>query len=365
MLKISAALAATLVAGALLAGSSSAQAAPRLSCESTYGQIAVAGQSAGWQVIESTAASETGTFIGVSVVTGPSNLWVFPGCNEALHYHNGQWREAPMPGGTAANVTAATASSASDVWAFSGGSVLFWNGHTWAAAGRLSGFTSGGLSFAAASGPDSVWFSNGNSLWHFNGQAWSRSALPFASMDTLSAAPDGSLWAAGMVKSTPVVAHFSGGSWKLTSVRGFLGADPYLCGGYAMTIYAQGADNVWAAGGPGCQDRGGSLDAVMHWNGSSWTALSYHGSGGETDSIAPDGSGGIWISTIVGLPGSGIMLHLTHGSIVRSALPEIDGSSPRVSLETAPGGGSVYGVGAYFGFPHGMTTAGSVIIEPR
>jgi hypothetical protein len=135
--------------------------------------------------------------------------------------------------------------------------------------------------------------------------------------------------------------------------------------GYAITIYAQGADDVWAAGGPQCQDRGGSMSAVLHWNGSSWTARSYHGNSGEADSIAPDGSGGIWISTVVGLPGSGVMLHLTGGAIVPSALPEIDGDSPRISLETAPGGGTVYGVGAYFTFLHSVTAAGAVIIEQR
>jgi hypothetical protein len=103
----------------------------------------------------------------------------------------------------------------------------------------------------------------------------------------------------------------------------------------------------------------------MHWNGSSWTALSYHGSSGEANSIAPDGSGGIWISTTAGLPGRTVLLHLTRGAIVPSALPEIDGSSPRVSLQTAPGGGPVYGVGAYFAFPHNITAAGAVIIEQR
>jgi hypothetical protein len=153
---------------------------------------------------------------------------------------------------------------------------------------------------------------SGNIL-RYDGTAWS-TPLPFSVLDSLSAAPDGSLW---------------------------------------------------AAGGPQCQDRGGSLRPVLHWNGSSWTALSYHGNSGEADSIAPDGSGGVWISTTVGLPGSGVMLHLTGGAIVPSALPDIDGASPRVSLAAAPGGGPVYGVGAYFAFPHNMTAVGAVIIEQR
>jgi hypothetical protein len=365
-MKISAALAGSLVAGALLAGSGSAHAAASLSCQSTYGRIAIAGQSASWRIIESTAASEDGTFIGASVVTGRSNLWLFPGCGEALQYHNGQWREAALPAGTPANITAATASSASAVWAFAGHSVLFWNGRTWARTGQLSGLGSNGVSVAAAAGPDSVWASDGGFLWHFNGKAWTRSSLPFTVLDTLSAAPAGDLWAAGIVKSTPVIAHLSGRSWTFTSMTRFLGGEPnYLCGGYAIAIYAQGSDDVWAAGGPQCQDRGGSLRSVLHWNGSSWTALSYHGSSGEADSIAPDGSGGIWISTTVGLPGRGVMLHLTGGHIVSSALPEIDGTSPRVSLEAAPGGGPVYGVGAYFAFPHNVTAVGAVIIEQR
>jgi len=361
MLKIAAALTASLTAGALLAGGGSAHASASPSCESTYGRVAVTGQSAGWRVIESTAPTETGTFIETSVVSGPSNLWAFPGCGEALHYHDGQWREAPLPTGTPANITAATAASPSAVWAFAGNSVLFWNGHTWARTAQLSG----SIYDAAAAGPDSVWASDGSSLWHFNSQTWSRSALPFTGLDTLNASPDGTLWAAGTVKSTPVVAHLSSGSWSVTSLARFLGKDPYLCGGYAIALYARSAHDVWAAGGPDCQDRGGSLRAVMHWNGSSWTALSYRGDSGEAGSIAPDGSGGIWISTIVGLPGSSVVLHVTGDRITPSALPEIDGVSPRVGLQAAPGGGPVYGVGAYFTFPHNMTAAGSVIIEQR
>jgi hypothetical protein len=83
--------------------------------------------------------------------------------------------------------------------------------------GRDQVSCSGASSSADRVGPDSVWASDGGSLWHFNGKAWTRSNLPFTVLDTLSAAPDGDLWAAGIVKSTP---------------------PNYLCAGYAIAIYA-------------------------------------------------------------------------------------------------------------------------------
>jgi len=371
--EISVALAAGLAAGAMLTGSGSAHAAASISCESRYDGAAVPGQTANWQIVESTTATETGTGLGASVVSGPSNLWVFPGCGEALHYHDGQWREAPFPASTSTPIYAAAASSPSDVWAFpfdNGSStqpVLFWNGKAWARSGQLSGVTNYGIYAAAAAGPDSVWASDHKSLWHFNGQAWTRSSLPF-SLATMSAAPGGSLWATGTAGNTPVVAHLSGGYWTVTPMTRFLGGPPAeLCQLAMMDIYAQGADSVWAIGGQSCQDNGGGLAAVLHWNGSSWTAIRYHGNAGfgGSGSIAPDGSGGLWISMTGGVPGYGAMLHLTGGTIEQSALPKIDGVIPALELETPPGGGPVFGVGSYFTFPHDFQHAGAVIIEQR
>jgi hypothetical protein len=59
------------------------------------------------------------------------------------------------------------------------------------------------------------------------------------------------------------------------------------------------------------------------------------------------------------------MLHLSGRTIVRSALPDIDGATPGVTLEASPGGGPVFGVGMYFAFRHNTSYAGSAVIEER
>jgi hypothetical protein len=353
----------------VLAGGGSAQAAGAASCLSTYGQVAVPGQTADWRVVQSTKPSADLGQV-VSAVAGPSNLWLFACSGVALHYAGGGWTSVPLPAGAPPNITTATASSASDVWAFAGNSdegqqteqALFYNGRGWTEAGKI---TSGQIYTASAAGPDDVWAISTTAIWHYNGSAWAKVAAPFGA-GAISVLPGGGVWAAGQEKSTPVVAHWTGGSWTVTPMTRFLpGLVNLFCEPVIGAIYAQGADNVWAAGGSGCQDNGGRLHAVLHWNGRSWTALSYRGNAGQPSSMAPDGSGGLWIATVSGWPGFGGMVHVTGGQISSVALPVLDGVTPAVTLEVARGGGPVFGVGDYYVEVKDTGIAGNAIIEQR
>jgi hypothetical protein len=353
------------VAGTIVASGGVAHASAA-SCLATYGKVAVAGQTPGWRVVESTKPSATTAgYFQASVVSGPSNLWLFPGCGQALHYSGGEWQAVPLPAGAAAEITVAAASSPSDVWAFtSSGQALFWNGRTWA----LKGSTGTAVSAAAAAGPDAVWVAGGTSIWYFNGQTWKNSHLPFAA-SALSAAPGGSLWATGGAgKSfTPVVARLTGASWTVTSMARFLpGLVNEFCEPVVNAISAQGPDSVWAVGGSNCQDNKGQVRAILHWTGGSWTALAYHGDAGQATSIAPDGSGGLWISTVTGVLAPSGMLRVTGEEINSWRLPLLDGTGPAVLLDGVPGGdGPAFGAGSYIVTHDNEGLPGSVVIEQR
>jgi hypothetical protein len=357
---IAAALGGCVLAAGMLGVGGGVQASAA-SCLSTYGRVAVPGQTADWQVVQSTKPSEAFNAV-VSAVAGPSNLWLFVcGGGAALHYQGGAWTSVPLPAGTPASMTAATAYSASDVWAFAGNRVLFYNGHRWALTGQL-----GGQVYAAsAAGPSNVWATSFNTLWHYTGRSWTRIAAPFT-LTSLSAPSSGGVWATGLENTTPVVAHWTGTSWTITSVSQYLrGLTNEFCRPGVSAIYAQSAGNVWVAGGSGCQDNGGHLTVVLHWNGSSWTALSYKGSAGQPSSMVPDGSGGLWISTVSGAPGIGGMVHVAGGQVSTVALPKLDGVTPTVTLQAARGGGPVFGSGFYFTVNNGIGEAGSVVIKVR
>jgi hypothetical protein len=375
-LGVAAALGTCLLAAPMVATGGAAHAAAA-GCLSTYGKVAIPGQTANWRIIESTAPS-FGAGAGAltaSAVSGPSNLWVFPGCGEALHYKGGIWRAAPLPAGVSANIFTTAASSPSDVWAFTWtAQALFWNGRTWAQDGQLTGVTSPEIDSAAAAGPDNVWATDDtrdHSLWHFNGQDWTRSSAPF-SPTALSTVPGSSLWAAGYDKSTPVLAHLTGRSWTLYPMSRILaGVANRMCSPDIAAVSAQGPGSVWAIAGSTCSDNASTvLYAVLHWNGSSWTALALRGDPGAVSSIAPDGSGGLWISTQFGVDGQaggahGGMLHLTGGRIAWSPLPSVDGSHGEV-LDAAPGGdGPPFVVGTYTVWPGNKNYSGSFVIEQR
>jgi hypothetical protein len=227
-----------------------------------------------------------------------------------------------------------------------------------------------GIPSAAAAGPDSVWAADGNILWYFNGRIWDRSLLPFDA-GTLSAAPGGSLWAAGGAGGDPdtaaVVAHLTGESWTVTPVARFLpGLASELCGPQVAAISAQGPGSLWAAGGSYCAGSKGQVRAILHYADGSWTTRAYHGNTGQAYSMAPDGAGGLWISTTLGWPGPGGMLRLTGGQITSWRLPALDGTSPVVTLDGAPGeNGPAFGVGEYT-VKHGKEDLfGAVVIEQR
>jgi hypothetical protein len=363
---IAAALASCVLAGATFAGGGSAHAADT-SCLGTYARVAIPGQTADWQIIQSIPPVEIfGQVVGAAA--GPSNLWLFACSGVALHYQSAGWSAAPLPAGTPPQVTAATASSPSDVWAFATNTAsqqstraLLYNGSSWTLAGQLPG----AVYDASAAGPDDVWASSGSAIWHYNGRAWTKVPAPFSPL-TLSALPGDNAWVAGLQKTTPIVAHWTGGSWTVVSMSRFLtGLTNMFCAPVVASIYAQGPDNVWAAGGSGCQDNGGHLRAVLHWNGSSWSAVSYHGNAGQADSIVPDGSGGLWISTLSGWPGFGGMLHLTGGQLSSVAVPTLDGVTPSIALEASRSGGPVFGVGAYYATIKDTIVVGTAVIEQR
>jgi hypothetical protein len=365
-----------MLAGTMVAGGGGVSAAAA-SCLAVYGRVAVAGQAPGWRIVESSAplSGRSGSLASsgslTSVVSGPSSLWLFPGCGEALHYNGGGWQAVPLPAAAAAEITAAAASSPSEVWAFtSSGQVLFWNGRAWALTGSLTVLGGSTVSAAAAAGPDSVWAADSNILWYFNGKVWDRSVQPFDA-GVLSVAPGGSPWAAGIAGGDPdtltVVAHLAGGSWTVTPMARFLpGLASELCGPAVPAISAQGPDSVWAAGGSFCALNKGQFRAILHWTGGSWTTQAYHGDAGQAYSMAPDGAGGLWISTTLGWPGPGGMLRLAGGQIKSWRLPVMDGTSPVVTLDGAPGGdGPAFGVGYYTVKRGKEDLFGSVVIEQR
>lgn len=197
-----------------------------------------------------------------------------------------------------------------------------------------------------------------------------RSLLAFDT-GTLSAAPGGSLWATGSTGGDPdtvmVVAHLTGRSWTITPIARFLpGLGSELCVPDVTAISAQGTGSLWAAGGSDCAAGKGQVRAVLHYAAGSWTKQAYNGDAGQAYSMAPDGAGGLWISTMLGWPGSGGMLRLAGGQFTSWRLPLLYGTSPVVTLDGTPGGdGPAFGVGDYT-VKHGKENlTGSVVIEQR
>jgi hypothetical protein len=156
----------------------------------------------------------------------------------------------------------------------------------------------------------------GGGTWHFNGTSWTR----YPSVPTLTAASAlgaTSIWAVGGT----VAAHWNGRAWSKMSLARVLPRPVLLCPRpSADGVYAQSPRNVWVVGAANCPDDGGPF-VMLHHDGKQWWRVALLSSYGEPTALVPDGFGGLWIATIVVLPGFFTMLHYTGGHLRVATMP--------------------------------------------
>ena len=110
---------------------------------------------------------------------------------------------------------------------------------------------------------------------------------------------------------------------------------------------ARSPRDVWAVGAGNCQDERGPF-YLLHFNGARWRLVAQSASYGEPLGVAPDGSGGLWIPTVAGFPGTFAMLHYAGGVLRRAAMP-LPGSRLTVdAVAHAPHSAVTFGGGASY-----------------
>jgi hypothetical protein len=263
---------------------------------------------------------------------------------------------------------------------------------------ELTGFTS----IVATSATD-VWAAGGSAgsarffVYHFDGVRWTGVALPpvadiNAPVAGMVITPDGHVWVVGSGGRGPFFLRWDGAAWTQlplppmqpvgivarTStdvwVTGSIGqiyhwdgarwtraATPAGQTGAVPHMIALAAGDVWAVGGAG----GGNLyananplqgigmhftrpySAVLHWNGRAWRWVALPRSVGLLSGIAPDGSGGVWITAASNQPGS-LYLHWHAGRWTRvyAAPPPSPGAEEDTAVAEIPGSLQVWSVGA-------------------
>src|ERR1022692_509919 len=205
-----------------------------------------------------------GPLLDAADASGPAHMWALSVTGGWLHW-NGQWTA-----GQIARTPVAIYST-----------VVLGRGNVWA----LGGTGSSGAPFAA----------------HYNGTGWKRSPVPgSASISAASAVRGTDIWATlgkaelslGGGATSGGLVHWFSGRWHRVT-----GLPAALRNASLGSILARSDKNVWV-GGATRNARGGTTEALGHWNGRTWTVIRLRAratvNGYRVASLATDGAGGIW-----------------------------------------------------------------------
>jgi hypothetical protein len=241
---------------------------------------------------------------GYSAVVAPgrSGAWAFGGTNPggrsvpaAERWTGRRWQPWPLPTHLTGFIGDASAPSSRDIWAisYSAGYVLHWNGTRWMVA--KSWHRQDAATGVTALSPTNVWVfgtttagNRGLGTWHFNGRTWARVAGRANQIYRASAVSRRDIWAVAADSRGGFIEHYNGSSWR--RVR----AGRLLTHTRLDDVLALSRRDVWVVGNLQTRRGDGRL-LIAHYNGRHWTrALArWHADVGR---IAPDGSGGIWVT---------------------------------------------------------------------
>jgi hypothetical protein len=294
---------ATPAAAAKASASARAAAAARTSARApTSARASAAGRSR-WRIVAlHYGPRQNASGYSAIVAPGRSDTWAFGGTNPggssqpaALHWNGTRWRTSPLPKGLSGFIGDASAPSARDIWAvsYSGGYVLHWNGRRWSVAKRW--YHNEVLTSVTALGPADVWVfgtttagDTGMGTWHFDGRSWVRVRGRGGEIYRASAVSARNIWAVAAARGGGFVERYDGRSWRRVRTLRVLNRASL------DDVLALSGHDVWLVGNLRARRGEGRL-VVAHFDGRRWTRTftPWHA---DTSRVAPDGSGGIWIT---------------------------------------------------------------------
>jgi hypothetical protein len=317
---------------------------------------------------------------------GPADAWVAGAIQNsgadtvsALvgHWNGRAWSRVALPPGLAARFRGAAsisiaASSSRNVWAFTtAGTYLRLTGNGWQF-GRLPKHVMGRRDFVASTevlSPRSVWVFGTHDIGaiykfnfvpfaaRFDGRSWHAVKLHgVGSMGPVSAISPSDMWGltGAVVPSIglpnhPKVMHWNGHAWRPMAVQ------PQLPRGATLTgVLATSRRDVWL-GGSVPNDKTGTSELALHWNGKSWRTASPPARPSEAyeylSSLVPDGSGGLW-AVALAFPGPARFWHYGNGGWAPPVAVKSGWLYP--ALTAVPGSTSTWAVAASPGLVRGL-----------
>lgn len=308
-------------------------------------------KTSGWRVVTTVGPSNenvSGT-LSVNSAEDAWSVWTGSHYTSVERLVGTEWTRVPLPAKLTGYVRSAVAfggASATDFWLFNsyranhalrfaGGKWTLQQIPAWVLPQRSGG---GGLSAVTASvlSPDNVWvFGLGAGAYaaHYNGRTWAKVRLPTVP-DEVSAVSPNDIWEL----HGNTAWYGNGRTWTATTIPQAAGSPPESF----ADLTATGRDSAWVwrtvlASGP-------QTDAdVLHWNGTSWRPVA-RTPADNIDSVAPDGTGGLWAAGAELNPsGFNLFYHLAGGHWTEVDPPTGTLPQAQEKLTWIPGTHSLWG----------------------
>jgi hypothetical protein len=347
----------SLVAGHPVAAES---AAATTSVENAPSPAKTPAKTSGWRVVSAIGPydeSVSGTLTATSVRDAWS-VWTGTHFTAVERLTGTTWTRVPVPAKFIAYVRSAVAfggDSATDFWLFSSHrttQALRFTGAKWTLAAIpawVLRHQSGGGALTASTavlGRDNLWVFSlgaGDDAAHYNGRSWSKVKLPGVP-DDVSAVSADDIWAL----AGSVALHWNGRTWTTSKIPAAAGKPPEFFG----NLTATGPKSAWVW--RTIDIPGPRADAdVLYWNGASWRRVA--GTPADiVNSVAPDGSGGLWATGVDINPGGfDLFYHLTGAHWTEADPPAGVFDQVAEYLTWIPGTHSLWGTAA------GLTSNGN------
>lgn len=323
---------------------------------------AQAASGTGWRIVSTRhfGAAGDSNYLYAVATSATTDAWAFgtsqpdgatpAGGPIAEHWNGTNWQAATLPSGLSGTVIAASAQSASDVWAVTdiSGYVLYYNGATWTVAKQFPE-PGGGLPLqltgVTAFSPTNVWVFGssgagpGLGTWHLQGTTWTQITGTGGEIASASALSPTNIWAVAGDSNAPqdIIVHYNGTAWQQSASTALNNIQ------FSPSIVAMSATNVWTTGS--INNGTTNVPYLLHMTATTWNRIKIPYAV-DPERVAPDGSGGLWISAVV-VGATGNQWYVVHrtkaGTWSRS---KIGASDQLFDITSIPGTTSMWGAGS-------------------
>jgi hypothetical protein len=228
---------------------------------------------------------------------------------------------------------AASAPAANDIWAVGGPGrfVLHYNGSTWSVARRCK--DSLYLTGVTAFSPTDVWVFGSPGTWHLHGKMWTKVTGLAGGIEWASAVSPRDIWAVASSATAPfgIMMRYNGRTWgqvRRKALAGLMFGD----------LLAVSPGNIFVVAS------NTHASFLLRLKGIAWTRVAFPAWPVTPFSLAPDGSGGLWMNnfSINALTGPTVV-HLSGTGRWRQY--RVPGSGLMYGLAHVPGTASMWGAG--------------------